>query len=196
MKASWSLVLARGGCPYQVIPLATAHQGLKLLSASGFPRHYAPKDLLRRAATGGLFLAPELPWRASVFSAIEEEKMGKENGAAQNSERAAHKKVADRGQQVRPGIAEAEGPARAGLNTADDSKRADGTQLDSKVGFDAESDAPQLAATEDAFIVPQGTIDHEGPPKDPNAPSGSLSSDDDEAIEVDFGAANPAPPNT
>ena len=34
------------------------------------------------------------------------------------------------------------------------------------------------AAWEDAFIPPDGKVIHEGPPRDPDAPSGSLSSDD------------------
>lgn len=53
-----------------------------------------------------------------------------------------------------------------------------------------ESGAKQLArAVEDAFGLPPAVKtphDKEGPPRDPNAPSGSLSSDDDELIPVDF----------
>jgi hypothetical protein len=51
------------------------------------------------------------------------------------------------------------------------------------------------AAWEDAFIPLDGEIAHEGPPKDPNAPSGSLSSDDCEAIAVDFAIPDPTRPN-
>jgi hypothetical protein len=50
--------------------------------------------------------------------------------------------------------------------------------------------------TEDAFVVPKKKINHEPPPKDPEAPSGSLSSDDAEAIAVDFGIPGPTHPNT
>jgi hypothetical protein len=39
---------------------------------------------------------------------------------------------------------------------------------------------------EDAFVLPDGKIRHEAPPKDPNAPSGSLSSDDEEVVPVDL----------
>jgi hypothetical protein len=81
------------------------------------------------------------------------------------------------------------------LSTPNDPKRANKTPLDSRLGLAAESIIPQLAVTEDTFIVPQGEIDHGGPPKDPDAPSGSLSSDDDEAIKVDFGVAGPTLPN-
>jgi hypothetical protein len=49
---------------------------------------------------------------------------------------------------------------------------------------------------EDAFILPDGEPTHDGPPKDPNAPSGSLSSDDAEAISVDFGTGKPTHPNS
>jgi hypothetical protein len=45
---------------------------------------------------------------------------------------------------------------------------------------------PVETPSEDAFIPPEGEIKHEGPPKDPNVPSGSLSSDDEEAVPVDF----------
>lgn len=44
-------------------------------------------------------------------------------------------------------------------------------------------------AIEDAFGLPPAvktSHDKDGPPRDPNAPSGSLSSDDDEVIPVDF----------
>jgi hypothetical protein len=51
--------------------------------------------------------------------------------------------------------------------------------------------------TEDAFVVPKKMIIHEPPPKDPEAPSGSLSSDDAKAIAVDFGIPSTHPnPNT
>jgi hypothetical protein len=39
---------------------------------------------------------------------------------------------------------------------------------------------------EDTFGLPPVEPKHDGPPKDPNAPSGSLSSDDAEAITVDL----------
>jgi hypothetical protein len=46
------------------------------------------------------------------------------------------------------------------------------------------------SAVEDAFSLPPAKKtphDTDGPPRDPNAPSGSLSSDFDEAIPVEFG---------
>jgi hypothetical protein len=49
---------------------------------------------------------------------------------------------------------------------------------------------PVATPVEDAFIPPEGEIKHEGPPKEPNAPSGSLSSDDEEVVPVDL---TPAP---
>jgi hypothetical protein len=40
---------------------------------------------------------------------------------------------------------------------------------------------------EDAFGLPLAVeTPHDGPPSDPNAPSGSLSSDDEEVVPVDF----------
>jgi hypothetical protein len=48
--------------------------------------------------------------------------------------------------------------------------------------------------TEDAFAPPSAKPKHEEPPKDPNAPSGSLSSDDAERISVDFNV--PSKPKT
>jgi hypothetical protein len=45
------------------------------------------------------------------------------------------------------------------------------------------------SAVEDTFGLPPGDKapkNKDGPPRDPNAPSGSLSSDDDEVIPVDF----------
>ena len=51
------------------------------------------------------------------------------------------------------------------------------------------------AAWEDAFIPPDGKFIHEGPPRDPDAPSGSLSSDDGEAIAVDFAVPDPTRPH-
>ena len=49
-------------------------------------------------------------------------------------------------------------------------------------------------AIEDAFGLPpeKSPHDKDGPPNDPNAPSGSLSSDDAEPVPVDFGT--PAKP--
>jgi hypothetical protein len=44
-------------------------------------------------------------------------------------------------------------------------------------------------AIEDAFGLPPAVKtphDNDGPPRDPNAPSGSLSSDDAEVLPVDF----------
>jgi len=44
-------------------------------------------------------------------------------------------------------------------------------------------------AIEDAFGLPPAvktSLDNDGPPRDPNAPSGSLSSDDAEVLPVDF----------
>ena len=44
-------------------------------------------------------------------------------------------------------------------------------------------------AIEDAFCLPPATNaprHNDGPPRDPNAPSGSLSSDDAEVVPVDF----------
>jgi|ERR1700722_615551 hypothetical protein len=41
-------------------------------------------------------------------------------------------------------------------------------------------------APEDTFGLPPVEPNHDGPPKDPNAPSGSLSSDGAEALTVDF----------
>jgi hypothetical protein len=44
-------------------------------------------------------------------------------------------------------------------------------------------------ASEDAFSLPPAVKtphDKDGPPRDPNAPSGSLSSDDEEVVPVDF----------
>lgn len=48
-----------------------------------------------------------------------------------------------------------------------------------------------MRAIEDAFGLPPAVKtphDNDGPPRDPNAPSGSLSSDDAEVIPVDFSA--------
>jgi hypothetical protein len=45
---------------------------------------------------------------------------------------------------------------------------------------------------EDAFIPPVGEIKHEGPPKDPDPPSGSLSSDDVKTGAVEL---TPVPPS-
>jgi hypothetical protein len=45
------------------------------------------------------------------------------------------------------------------------------------------------SAIEDAFGLPPAVKtlhDNDGPPSDPNAPSGSLSSDDAEVVPVDF----------
>jgi hypothetical protein len=52
-----------------------------------------------------------------------------------------------------------------------------------------EPDEP--AGAEDAFVLPPDEPKREEPPKDPNPPSGSLSSDDDEEIPVNLA---PAPP--
>jgi hypothetical protein len=52
-----------------------------------------------------------------------------------------------------------------------------------------EPDEPTVA--EDTFVLPPDESKHEEPPKDPNPPSGSLSSDDDEVIPVNL---TPAPP--
>jgi hypothetical protein len=50
------------------------------------------------------------------------------------------------------------------------------------------------APKEDAFIVSEGNIKYDAPPIDPEAPSGSLPSDDAEAIAVDFtNPTNPGP---
>lgn len=70
------------------------------------------------------------------------------------------------------------------------SRRPDQTPPDKKPG---EAAGTPPTANEDTFVVPGGKIRDDGPPKDPNAPSGSLSSDDAEAIAVDF-TANPAHP--
>ncbi len=45
---------------------------------------------------------------------------------------------------------------------------------------------------EDALIVPEGKVKHNAPPVDASAARGSLSSDEAEAIAVDF--SNPAKP--
>jgi hypothetical protein len=45
-------------------------------------------------------------------------------------------------------------------------------------GKPAAQPIPAEAPKEDAFILPESKIAHEAPPKDPNAPSGSLSSDE------------------
>jgi hypothetical protein len=50
---------------------------------------------------------------------------------------------------------------------------------------------PIETPVEDAFIPPEGEIKHEEPPKDPDPPSGSLSSDDEKPGPVDL---TPAPP--
>jgi hypothetical protein len=97
----------------------------------------------------------------------------------------------DHSQSLRPDIEKPDKPALRGFSIADDPKRADRTLLDSKPDDAAET--PQVA-TEDTFVPPPAKIDHSGPPNDPNAPSGSLSSDDAEAIAVDFSAASPAHP--
>jgi hypothetical protein len=100
----------------------------------------------------------------------------------------------DRSQDVRAGSETPGEPKLRGFSAADDPKRANGTSVD--VGpDDAEPATPEVVATEDTFIAPPGKIDHNGPPKDPNAPSGSLSSDDAEVLAVDFGVANPTHPN-
>jgi hypothetical protein len=45
----------------------------------------------------------------------------------------------------------------------------------------------QKSSIEDAFGLPPGAVpEHDAPPKDPNAPSLSLSSDDEEVVPVDF----------
>jgi hypothetical protein len=98
----------------------------------------------------------------------------------------------DRSQKVRPGLEKPGEPALRGVGVAADEKRADGTPLDSKPEA---RPAILPTASEDAFIVPAGKIAHEGPPKDPNEPSGSLSADDAEPIVADFTAANPTHPN-
>jgi hypothetical protein len=49
----------------------------------------------------------------------------------------------------------------------------------------------QPAVTEDAFAPPPDQPKQEEPPKDPEPPSGSLSSDDDEALPVDLIPAAP-----
>jgi hypothetical protein len=49
----------------------------------------------------------------------------------------------------------------------------------------------QPAVSEDAFAPPPDGPKQEEPPKDPDPPSGSLSSDDEKAIPVDL---TPAPP--
>jgi hypothetical protein len=97
----------------------------------------------------------------------------------------------DRSQSLRPDIEKPDGPALRGFSTADDPKRADRTPLDSRPN--AAAGMPPVA-TEDTFVPPPAKIDHSGPPRDPNAPSGSLSSDDAEAIAVDFSAGNAAHP--
>lgn len=55
---------------------------------------------------------------------------------------------------------------------------------------DAETRAKMSTRTvEDAFGLPpevKTPHDDDGPPRDPNAPSGSLSSDDAEVVPVDF----------
>jgi hypothetical protein len=62
-------------------------------------------------------------------------------------------------------------------------------------GEPSEPGGPKPAA-EDTFGLPPDAPSHDAPPKDPNAPSGSLSSDDAEAIAVDFGIPNPPQPKT
>jgi hypothetical protein len=50
---------------------------------------------------------------------------------------------------------------------------------------------PVETPVEDAFTPPDGEIKHEAPPKDPEAPSGSLSADGEKTGTVDL---TPAPP--
>jgi hypothetical protein len=50
---------------------------------------------------------------------------------------------------------------------------------------------PVETPVEDAFIPPDGEIKHEAPPKDPDPPSGSLSSDDEKTGPVDLTPASP-----
>jgi hypothetical protein len=66
-----------------------------------------------------------------------------------------------------------------------------------KLTGENDSESPPVETPEeDAFTPPEGEIKHEVPPKDPNAPSGSLSSDDAEAIAVDFSIPTPTTPKT
>jgi hypothetical protein len=102
-----------------------------------------------------------------------------------------HENARDRSRRVRAGFEKRTERALKGFATADDPQRADKTPLDRQPGALVDNVVRQAAGREDAFVTPPKPIDHGGPPNDPNAPSGSLSSDDVKAIAVDFGVAKP-----
>jgi hypothetical protein len=117
--------------------------------------------------------------------------MNTENGNAETSRSAATGNAGHRIQQLRTSIEDLKQPAPRGFSATHDPRRTDRTPLETPT----EGVIQQAAPTEDTFIAPAGPINHDGPPKDPSAPSGSLSSDESEAIAVDFAAANPPRPN-
>jgi hypothetical protein len=94
-------------------------------------------------------------------------------------------------QLVRPLFKESDMENENKLNKALDSgKEAARNLLGENVAEPPATEAPK----EDAFIIPERKVKHAGPPTDPDAPSGSLSSDEAEAIAVDFSnPANPGP---
>jgi hypothetical protein len=73
--------------------------------------------------------------------------------------------------------------AIVGSSSEENPKRPNRAPLDSRP---ATPTVQKSGPTEDTFVPAAGPVDYNEPPKDPNAPSGSLSSDDAEAITVDF----------
>jgi hypothetical protein len=81
--------------------------------------------------------------------------------------------------------------ALVGNSSEENPKRSNSAPSDRRP---ATSTDQKSGPTEDTFAPAAGPIDHNGPPKDPDAPSGSLSSDDAEAITVDFSISNSTHP--